>query len=210
MRYRELLLLWNEKMNLTAITDPQEILVKHFLDSLLTAKALPLYDKASLADVGCGAGFPSIPLGIYRPALSLTLIDSLGKRLRFLDEVISELGLSARTVHARAEEAGRKAEHREQYDFVTARAVAAMPVLCEYCLPLVKTGGFFAALKGPEVELELDGARVAIQTLGGTLEEIQRFTLPDGSGRSIVVIQKTASTPQKYPRPSAQIAKKHL
>ena len=150
-RYAGLLVEWNEKMNLTAITDPEGIAVKHFLDSLLLLKACPLPEGASLIDVGTGAGFPSVPVAAARPDIRLTLLDSLQKRIRFLETVCGSLSIPAQCVHARAEEAGRMDEYRERFDCASARAVARLRELSEYCLPFVKVGGCFAALKGVEI-----------------------------------------------------------
>ena len=167
-RYAQLLVEWNEKMNLTAITDPEGVLVKHLMDSLTVLRSLPAAgEKVRLIDVGTGAGFPGIPLAVMREELELTLLDSLNKRLVFLEAVCRALGLEARCVHARAEEAGRQKAHREKYNVATARAVAALPALCEYCLPLVVPGGVFLAMKGPDGEREAQEAASAIKVLGG-------------------------------------------
>lgn len=210
LTYAETLVEWNKVMNLTAITDPQEIIVKHFLDSLLLFRACSLPENASLIDVGTGAGFPGLPAKIYRPDLHVTLLDSLQKRLNFLEAVCEKTGAEAKRIHARAEDAGREPALRESYDAACARAVAALPVLCEYCLPLVHVGGCFIAMKGPGLEEELQAAGRAIRTLGGKLESTAAFTLPDGSERRIAVIRKTASTPKAYPRPAAKIKKSPL
>lgn len=195
--YERLLLAWNEKMNLTAITDHAEIVHKHFVDSISCQSLIP--EGASVADVGTGAGFPGLPLKIVRPDLQVTLIDALLKRLTFLDAVVEELGLTAvHTVHMRAEDAGHS-EHREQYDAVCARAVAALPVLCEYCLPLVKKGGVFLAMKGTEGAAEAESAKNAIKILGGEISEIRDVSWREMS-HTVVVIQKTGQTPTKYPR----------
>ena len=207
--YAELLVDWNQRMNLTAITEPQEIVIKHFLDSLLLAAVTEIPQGGSLVDVGTGAGFPGVPMKILRPDLELTLLDSLNKRLIFLEALCNELGITAQRVHARAEEAGR-GQLRERFDLATARAVAPLSQLCEYCLPLVKLGGRFVALKGPEVEQEARQSEKAIALLGGRLLEIRRLELPDGSSRSFVIIEKISQTPSKYPRPSAKIAKQPL
>lgn len=208
-RYAALLVEWNEKMNLTAITQPREIVIKHFLDSILALKAVEQAPGARLVDVGSGAGFPSVPMLILRPDLRLTLLDSLNKRLVFLEALLGELGLEATRLHARAEEAGRGAQ-RGQFDCATARAVAQLNKLSEYCLPLVKEGGVFLALKGADGRAEAAAATKAIHTLGGTLGEMQDYALPDGDKRTLVVIKKTSQTPPKYPRPSAQISKAPL
>lgn len=209
-RYMELLVEWNRKMNLTAITDPEGVTVKHFYDSLLLLKAVELPEGASLIDVGTGAGFPGIPVAIARPDVKLTLLDSLNKRLVFLAEVCRELGISAEIRHARAEEGGRQKELREQFDFATARAVAGMNVLSEYCVPFVKKGGAFVAMKGPDGEEKLKQAACGIGTLGGKPEKATHFTLPDGSQRCIIVVRKVRETPAAYPRHGSKISKKPL
>lgn len=207
--YAELLVDWNQRMNLTAITEPQEIVIKHFLDSLLLTAVTEIPQNGSLVDVGTGAGFPGVPVKILRPDLELTLLDSLNKRLIFLEVLCDQLGISAQRVHARAEEAGRGAL-RERFDLATARAVAPLSQLCEYCLPLVRVGGRFVALKGPDVEQEARQSEKAIALLGGKLLEIRRLELPDGSSRSFVMIEKISQTPPKYPRQSAKIAKQPM
>ena len=207
--YFDLLVDWNSRMNLTAITAPEEVAVKHFADSLLLTKAVELPEGGRLADVGTGAGFPAVPIGIVRPDLHLVLVDSLNKRITFLKELCSALHLRADCIHGRAEDLG-KGGLREMQDVVTARAVAHLRTLAEYCLPFVKVGGVFAALKGPEIEEELKESEKAIALLGGKLEEICRFTLPDGSKRTILRIRKISQTPTKYPRNSAKITKSPL
>lgn len=209
-RYAELLCAYNEKVNLTAITEPEEIAKKHFLDSLLLAAALPLPKGARLADVGTGAGFPGVPVKLLRPDLRLTLIDSLQKRITFLQGLSQKLALPYEALHLRAEEAGRQKGLREQFDVVTARAVASLPVLCEYCLPLVKPGGTFAALKSRGAEEEMAAAERAASLLGGEFSRPQRFQLPGGEERVFVLIKKISQTPPKYPRPSAKMAKSPL
>lgn len=214
--YARLLVEWNEKMNLTAITDPVGVAVKHFADSLTAAPLLP-NGKFSLIDVGTGAGFPGVPLALLRDDCALTLLDSLNKRLVFLDTVCREVGLTANLVHARAEEGGRKPELREHFDVATARAVAALPTLCEYCLPFVKVGGRFLALKGPDGDREQEAAARAVATLGGKFVGAKTLTLPENPEegiepmtRRLVEIAKVKPTPPKYPRPSAKIAKQSL
>lgn len=208
-KYTELLLEWNEKMNLTAITAPEEIAVKHYLDSLTLLKFVDIPQNSRIIDVGTGAGFPSIPLMIARKDIHITMLDGTKKRLNFIDEVVSQLGLNGETLHARAEEAGKSAKYREKFDFATARAVARLNVLSEYCLPFVKEKGSFVAMKA-SVSDEIDEAQGAIRLLGGKLSEVKEFCLPDGSERRLVVIKKISQAPPKYPRASAQIAKKAL
>lgn len=195
--YEKLLVAWNEKMNLTAITDHDGVVNKHFVDSISCQSLLP--EGASVADVGTGAGFPGLPLKIVRPDLRVTLLDALAKRLTFLDAVTEALGLeSVETVHMRAEDAGHSAL-RESFDAATARAVASLPVLCEYCMPLVKKGGLFLAMKGTEGAAEAKNAEKAIKILGGEIMEIRDVSWQDLS-HTVVVIQKTGQTPTKYPR----------
>lgn len=206
-RYAELLVEWNEKINLTAITLPEDIAVKHFLDSLLLLKAVELPDNAQIIDVGTGAGFPSMPVGLYRSDLKITLLDSLQKRIRFLEELSATLARPADCIHGRAEEMGAKDVYREKYDLAAARAVAHLRELAEYCLPFVKVGGVFAALKGYDIEEELREAAYAISELGGRVEKTAKFSLPGDNKRAIVVIRKDRPTPAKYPRPSAKMKK---
>lgn len=208
--YAKMLVEWNEKINLTAITKPQEIVVKHFVDSLALLSAVELPQNASLIDVGTGAGFPSVPIKIARPDLKVTLLDSLNKRLIFLAELSKALEQENICVHFRAEEAGQKKEYRERFDVSTARAVAHLRELSEYCLPFVKVGGVFASMKSGEIDLEIEEAETAIQLLGGKIETIKRFELPDSSQRTIVVVKKISQTVTKYPRPHGKIVKKPL
>ncbi len=205
--YAQMLVEWNQKINLTAITQPEEIVVKHFLDSLMLLSVVSPMQGARLVDVGTGAGFPSVPVKIARPDLELTLLDSLNKRILFLKELSDALGQQNHCVHIRAEEAGRAPAYREQHDLATARAVAHLRELSEYCLPLVRVGGRFAALKGGQVEREIEESQKAIRELGGKIAEIRQFSLPDGSARTIVVIEKISQTLTKYPRTHAKIAK---
>ena len=209
-RYAELLVDWNQKINLTAITAPDDIVIKHFVDSLLLLKAYDVPQGAKMIDVGTGAGFPSVPVAMVRGDIRLTLMDSLNKRINFLTELSAELGVSAACVHARAEEFGNKAEFREQYDVACARAVAHLRELSEYCLPFVKVGGGFVALKSVGLEQEMEEAKAAIDILGGKVEDICRFTLPDGAERAIAVIRKIRPTPKKFPRPYGKIKKNPL
>ncbi len=206
--YARLLVEWNEKMNLTGITDPDGIAVKHYLDSIVPLNFLSIPQNSRLVDVGTGAGFPGLPMKIYRPDLKLTLLDSLNKRINFLSAVCEEAGIKAKCVHARAEEGGRNPEFREKYDVAVARAVAAMPVLTEYCLPYVKVGGVFAALKGPNENYK-EGNNAVI-TLGGEISDVMEYSLPNGDKRTLIVVRKIKPTPPKYPRNGGQIAKKSL
>lgn len=208
--YGQELVSYNEKVNLTAITDPEGIAIKHFVDSIALDKLYELPKGASLADVGTGAGFPSLPLGIVRPDLKITLIDSLAKRITFLALISKLLGQKNITVHARAEQAGIDPKLREKFDLVTARAVAELRVLCEYCLPLVKTGGVLLALKGPDCGEEIAGAAAAISILGGGELSTKEYTLPDGSRRTLVIIKKLNPTPAKYPRQRVKLSEKPL
>lgn len=211
--YYELLIEWNEKINLTAITDKEEVYLKHFYDSLMPLWLYPLDNyQVSLCDVGSGAGFPSIPLKIVQPDLEVTIIDSLNKRLNFIIYLSQKLGLDkVQTLHARAEEAGQNPAYRNQFDLVTARAVASLNVLCEYCMPLTKKSGYFIALKGQKADEELVEAKQAIGTLGGKLEAHLQDELPgDGSQRHIIVIRQALDTPNKYPRRPGQPAKKPI
>ena len=212
--YARLLVEWNEKMNLTAITEPEQIVVKHFVDSLTAVPLLPKKDFVSLIDVGTGAGFPAIPLAIVCKNLQVTLLDSLNKRLLFLQEVCRELGLSAKTVHARAEDGGKDPALREKFDVATARAVAALPTLLEYCLPFCKVGGVFLAMKGPESDAEFEAAKTAVSVLGAKEKAAHSLWLPCVNGekqeRRIFVFEKVKPTPPKYPRPTAKIKKEAL
>lgn len=209
-RYYELLVETNKVMNLTAITEPEEVAVKHMVDSLLAFEA-EMAGK-TLVDVGTGAGFPGVPLKIYCPSLKVTLVDSLGKRLRFLEQVISELDLKGiRCEHLRAEDAGRNKKHREQYDYVTARAVARLSVLSEYCLPLAKKGGQFIALKGSRYAEEIDEGEAAVKILGGKIISAEPVKLPGlDDGRAIIKIAKIKATPAQYPRKAGTPEKQPL
>lgn len=202
--YFKILIEVNEHVNLTRITEEDEVYLKHFYDSItpLFTFGAVFKDGATLCDVGAGAGFPSIPLKILKPGLKVTIVDSLQKRLNFLKDLISELGLTdVELVHGRAEDVGQNKLYRERFDIVTARAVARMSVLSEYCLPLVKKGGYFVALKGPKAEDELDDGKKALEVLGGKLIKDEELTLPESEEeRTLVLVQKVKSTPKKYPR----------
>ena len=197
---------YNKNVNLTSITEFSEVVVKHFIDSVLPFTMFELKQGASFIDVGTGAGFPSLPLLIYRPDLNATLCDSLNKRCVYLQQACEHLGIKARIVHARSEELGRK--ERERYDAACARAVAALPVLTEYCLPFVKIGGTFAALKS--VNEDISAGENAVKLLGGKISKVRDYSLPNGDARRLVLVKKVSQTPTKYPRNSANIAKKPL
>lgn len=206
--YAELLVEWNKKMNLTAITEPQEIEVKHFLDCLMLTKFYDLEKVSTAVDVGAGAGFPSMPILIYKPEIEFTLLDSLNKRLTFLSVVNNELGLNAKLIHSRAEVSGQDENFRECYDMATARAVAPMNVLAEYCIPFVKKGGAFVALKGSNDDISQAGD--AIRVLGGEIESNVSYMLNDSEPRTIAVIRKISQTPTHYPRKTKKISVKPL
>ena len=208
--YAAFLVEYNEKVNLTAITDGDGILKKHFIDSLLLHRlcAEQFTQGASLLDIGSGAGFPGVPLALLRGDLEITLMDSLQKRIVFLEQLRERLGLHYRAMHGRAEEMGKKPEYREQFDIVTARAVAALPTLAEYSLPFVKQGGYWLAMKGPGEEIR--PALQAIRVLGGELLAEKQYALPDGEERVIYVVKKCGKTPTKFPRNSGQIKSKPL
>lgn len=208
--YYRLLVEWNEKMNLTAIIEERAVYLKHFYDSLTLALETNLLDgEKHLCDVGAGAGFPSVPLKIALPHLRLTIVDSLNKRINFLNELVSQLGLSnVSCYHDRAEVFGQNKRFREQFDIVTARAVARLNLLSEYCIPLVKVGGCFVAMKASSSQEEKEEAIKAFEVLGATLAEDIAFELPKQEGqRHIIVVQKNKNTPKKYPRKAGLPAK---
>lgn len=212
--FAQLLIEWNQKLNLTAVTDAEGVLIKHLVDSLTVATQLPSH-PFDLLDVGSGAGFPGIPLAILRPDIRVTLLESLQKKAKYLEQVCQSLGLSVRVLNTRAELAGKEPTLRESFDVVTARAVAAMPTLCEYCLPLVRVGGVFLAMKGPDGEAEAAQAKNAIALLGGAPCKCQTLQLPmrsypNQSTRKLLTVQKKSATADKYPRPSAKISKQPL
>lgn len=202
IQYYDLLIEWNKVMNLTGITQWEEVLLKHFADSLAVVKVMDMSSISSLIDVGTGAGFPGLPIKIMFPHIQVTLLDSLNKRLNFLNEVIQKLGLeNITTVHGRAEDVARKAEHRDTYDMSVSRAVSNLASLTEYCLPYVKPGGCFISYKSGNVEEEIKEAQKAIQTLGGRLTPPVTFTLGDTDiSRSLIKVEKISPTPKKYPR----------
>lgn len=211
-KFYELLVEWNKVMNLTGITEYEEVNEKHFVDSLALVKAVSLNEKQNLIDVGTGAGFPGIPLKIVFPHLKVTLLDSLNKRIKFLDTVIEELGLEhIETIHGRAEDFAKQADYREQYDICVSRAVANLATLSEYCLPYVKIGGLFIPYKSGEIEEELSHSEKAITILGGKLNQVIKFELPGSEiGRSFVKIEKVKSTAKKYPRKAGLPSKEPL
>lgn len=205
-KYYELLIEWNEKFNLTAITERRDVYIKHFVDSLLFYKELKC---GKLLDVGSGGGLPAVPLAIVNEDLSVTMLEATGKKCEFLEEVIKELELkNARVINGRAEELAKNAGFRESFDICTARAVARLNLLCEYCLPLVKKGGIFAAFKGNGEE-ELIEAENAIKLLGGKLKEVKKRDL-EGAERELILIEKVSLTPEKYPRANGRIRKNPL
>lgn len=199
---------YNRNVNLTRITEPDEIIEKHYIDSILPLTMVDVPRGTKVIDVGTGAGFPSLPMKIYRPDLEFTLLDSLNKRVEYLKKACEHIGVVCETIHGRGEELGRDAAHREKYGAAVSRAVASLNVLCEYCLPFVEKGGVFLALKGEKDETA--EAEAAIKILGGKIREVKWYALPSGDRRNLVVIEKVAQTPKEYPRVSAKIAKKPL
>lgn len=212
IRYYQLLTEWNKVMNLTGITQFQEVLIKHFVDSISIARAVDMSKMQTCIDVGTGAGFPGIPLKIVFPHMEITLLDSLNKRLNFLNEVILELGLSGiRTVHMRAEEGGRNPKYRETYDLAVSRAVSRLASLCEYCMPFVREGGYFVSYKGGKAEEEIKEGEKALKILGGRIEKQVEFPLfGTDMERTLVVIKKVQATPKKYPRKAGTPAKEPI
>lgn len=209
-KYMNILLEWNEKINLTAITNPEEVILKHFIDSLTINKYI--VKNKSIADVGTGAGFPGIPIKIYRSDLEVTLVDSLNKRINFLDEVINELELkNIYTVHSRIEDFGKNKKYRESFDYVTARAVANLAVLSEYLIPICKVSGKCVCMKGNNIDGEISDSKVAISILGGKISKIDSFELPNTDiSRNLIVIDKIKNTPNKFPRKAGMPSKEPL
>ena len=205
--YMELLIEWNEKINLTTIIEPEEIILKHFIDSLTIYKYIEKDNK--VVDVGTGAGFPGIPLKIANPELKITLVDSLNKRLNFLQDVIDKLQLkNVEIIHARAEEFGQNKKFREKFDIATSRAVANLSTLSEYLIPLVKLNGKCICMKAGDADQEIEEAKKAINVLGGTIKEVENFMLPQSDiGRTIIIINKEKTTPTKYPRKAGMPSK---
>lgn len=208
--YGRLLIEWNEKINLTAITDPDGIVIKHFTDCMSILKVIDLKPGSTLIDIGSGAGFPGMVLKLLRPEAKVSLLDGHAKRFIFLDALQKELGIFTENIHMRAELASKDPKYRESFDFVTARAVARLQVLDEYCLPFLKVGGKFVSMKGPDPEEEVKEAKKGIEILGGSNPEIFKEILPDESCHSLIAIKKISQTPTKYPRPSGKITKTPL
>lgn len=204
-KYYQLLIEWNEKMNLTAITEPTEVAIKHFYDSITFLFYTDIKECGKVIDVGTGAGFPGIPLKIMRPDIQLTLLDSLNKRLIFLQEVCDNIGIDAEIIHKRAEEGGRDKNLREKFDIATSRAVANMNTLSEYLMPFVKVKGKMVAMKGKNGAEELVNAKGAIKTLNGEIVKCNEFLLPNGDERTIIVVNKKSHTPMQYPRQGGKI-----
>ena len=201
-KYMNILIEWNKNINLTAITDPKEVILKHFIDSIYVLKNIEISSNSSVIDIGTGAGFPGIPLKIVRKDLNVTLLDSLNKRIMFLDNVINNLGLKdISTIHGRAEEMGKNKKYREMFDYAISRAVANLAVLSEYMIPFVKLGGKSICMKGGNIKEELENSQKALGILGGNLIHVEEFNLLDTDiKRSLIIIEKCKITPIKYPR----------
>lgn len=212
IKYMRLVQEWNEKINLTAITEDNEFVKKHFIDCIKAFKSRAIKEAKTLIDVGTGAGFPGLPIAILSPETNVTLLDSLNKRINFLNTVVRELELkNVTTIHSRAEDGARKPELREQFDVATSRAVANMAVLSEFCMPFVKKNGYFVALKGPSIEEELEGGNKAIKTLGGELKNIIEVEVEGTDlNHNIVEVLKVNKCPKTYPRKAGTINKKPI
>lgn len=208
--YMNLLIDWNKKINLTAIVEPNEIILKHFVDSLTILKYIS--DGTKIIDVGTGAGFPGIPLKIAKPSIEIVLLDSLQKRINFLEEVIKQLNIEKiKTIHSRVEDFGKDQKYREKFDMATSRAVANLSTLSEYLLPLVKVGGKVISMKGSFIGEELENSKNALNILGGKIEKIEKLNLPNSDmNRNILIINKIKNTPNKYPRKAGEPSKKPL
>ncbi|MDD6276917.1 MAG: 16S rRNA (guanine(527)-N(7))-methyltransferase RsmG [Clostridia bacterium] len=209
-KYAEMLVETNKTLNLTAITEPTDILYKHFIDSLSLLTAVEVKSGEKILDVGTGAGFPGVVLLIAKPDIKITLMDGTNKRLKFISDVLAEIGLEAEILHSRAELAGKEKEYREKFYLVTSRAVASLNILSEYCLPFVKVGGIFAPMKSVKIDEETELAHKAVNLLGGKIREIKRYNIKNCGERAVVITEKISQTPPKYPRASAQINKKPL
>ncbi len=209
-KYAEMLIETNKSFNLTAIKEPDDVTVKHFADCLAIFKYVDIPENAKVIDVGTGAGFPGLVMKLFRPDIQMTFLDSTKKKLGFIENVLNECGVSGEILHMRAEEAAQLSKYREKFDFATARAVAALPVLSEYCLPFVKVGGTFISMKSAESNEEISEGKKAINILGGNIQENIVFDLVENMPRRIILIKKNSQTPTKYPRPSAQISKKPI
>lgn len=210
--YKELIKFWNEKVNLTAIIDDEQIIKKHFIDCIKIFKFSPLKEAKSIIDVGTGAGFPGIPIKIVKPDVNMILLDSLNKRINFLNEVINKIDLkNITTIHGRAEDFSRKSEYREKCDAAVSRAVANLAVLSELCIPYVKVGGYFVAMKGPSVDDEIKEGKNAVSILGGKIEDIVKIEIENSDlNHNLVIIKKVKETPKVYPRKAGTAAKKPL
>lgn len=208
--YAERLVETNKQFNLTAITEPNEVTLKHFADCLVLFGLAEFPENAKIIDVGTGAGFPGLVLKLFRPDLQVTFLDSTKKKLGFIETVLSASGIDGETVHMRAEEAGNSAKYREQFDFATARAVSNLQNLSEYCLPFVRKDGLFLSMKSAETDAEIQAAQGALRLLGGKIERDEQFCLTENMPRRLLFVRKISQTPSKYPRPSAKIAKNPL
>ena len=212
IKYMRLLQEWNEKINLTAITEDKDVVKKHFIDCIKAFKSEPIKNAKTIIDVGTGAGFPGLPIAIMNPNVEVTLLDSLNKRINFLNLVVRELGLkNVKTIHSRAEDGARKPELREKFDIATSRAVANMAVLSEFCMPYVKKGGYFVALKGPAIDEELENGSNAIKILGGELQGIIEISIEETDLKhNIVEVKKVKNCSKTYPRKAGTVNKKPL
>ncbi len=212
MRYKDLIKEWNEKINLTAIKEDEEIVKKHFIDSMKVFKFDELKNAKNVIDIGTGGGFPGIPMKIIKPEINIVLLDSLNKRIKFLNEVIKELELeNIKAIHGRAEDFAQEEQYREKFDVAVSRAVANLTVLSEFCIPYVKVGGYFVAMKGPAVEEEIKLSKNAIRMLGGQIEHIEKVQIEDSDlNHNLVIINKISLTHKKYPRKAGMVTKNPL